>query len=98
MYLGKIVELAAKQALFRSPSHPYTRALLSAIPGPNPYSSGQRIVLQGDVPGASFAGAAEPPAGCRFHPRCPLAMGRCAHEEPPLIEVSAEHWAACWLA
>ena len=93
MYLGKIVELATKAELFRSPRHPYTQALMSAIPGPNPYRAGQRIRLSGDVPNP-----ANPPNGCRFHPRCPLAVARCAQEEPPLLEVRENHWAACWLA
>ena len=93
MYLGKIVELASKQELFADPLHPYTQALMSAIPGPNPYVKSGRILLTGDVPSPL-----NPPAGCRFHPRCPLAIDQCGHEEPPLNEIKPGHWAACWLA
>jgi oligopeptide/dipeptide ABC transporter ATP-binding protein len=93
MYLGKIVELTTREDLFRNPLHPYTQALMSAIPVPNPRLKRQRIILKGDVPSPL-----NPPAGCRFHPRCPVAIEKCSHEIPPLLEVSPEHWVACWLA
>ena len=92
MYLGKMVELASSKELFRSPLHPYTKALFSAIPIPKPGLKRERIVLQGEVPSPL-----NPPHGCRFHPRCPVAMKRCAEQEPAFTEVSPNHWAACFL-
>ncbi len=93
MYLGKIVELTTSEKLFEEPLHPYTQALISAIPIPNPRKKGTRIILDGDVPSPL-----NPPSGCRFHTRCPVAIDRCSIEEPPFIEVREAHWAACWLA
>lgn len=91
MYLGKIVELAHRAEFFRNPLHPYTQALMSAIPIPDPTIKRERIILQGDVPSPL-----NPPGGCRFHPRCPVAMDHCKVEEPPFREVSSDHWVACW--
>lgn len=92
MYLGRIVELADAAALYRNPSHPYTRALLSAVPVPQPRPHSGRIVLHGDVPSP-----ADPPSGCPFHPRCPhpLKDADCARIEPPLAEKAPGHFAAC---
>jgi peptide/nickel transport system ATP-binding protein/oligopeptide transport system ATP-binding protein len=91
MYLGKMVELASREELFRNPLHPYTQALMSAIPVPDPTLKRERIILPGDVPSPL-----NPPSGCRFHPRCPVAMEHCSREEPPFKEVSTDHWVACW--
>ncbi|MGZ5139928.1 MAG: ABC transporter ATP-binding protein, partial [Burkholderiales bacterium] len=92
MYLGRIVEYADKRTLFASPLHPYTEALLYAVPIPNPRMKRKRRLLQGDVPSPI-----NPPPGCHFHTRCPYAMERCRIEVPPLIEVNPGHWAACHL-
>jgi peptide/nickel transport system ATP-binding protein/oligopeptide transport system ATP-binding protein len=92
MYLGKMVEFADRDELFRNPLHPYTQALMSAIPIPDPTLKRERIILQGDVPSPL-----NPPKGCRFHPRCPVAMDHCSVQEPPFIEVSQDHFVACWL-
>jgi peptide/nickel transport system ATP-binding protein/oligopeptide transport system ATP-binding protein len=92
MYLGKMVELTTREELFRNPLHPYTKALMSAIPVPNPRMKRQRVILKGDVPSPL-----NPPKGCRFHPRCPVAMERCSQEEPVFREAAPEHWVACWL-
>jgi len=92
MYLGKIVELADRQSLFAQPQHPYTEALLSAVPVPDPKAVRKRIILKGDVPSPS-----NPPPGCRFHTRCPYAFDRCREEEPLMKELSPGHFAACHL-
>jgi oligopeptide/dipeptide ABC transporter ATP-binding protein len=93
MYLGKMVELTTREELFRNPLHPYTKALMSAIPVPNPRLKRQRVILKGDVPSPL-----NPPKGCRFHPRCPVAIEKCSQEEPVFKEANPEHWVACWLA
>ncbi|HME90904.1 MAG TPA: dipeptide ABC transporter ATP-binding protein [Myxococcaceae bacterium] len=92
MYLGKIVELADSADLYRAPKHPYTQALLSAVPVPDPDRKRQRIILQGDVPSP-----ANPPPGCAFHPRCPYAFERCRNETPPLYSLRNGHTASCFL-
>ncbi len=93
MYLGKIVELADRLDLFRFPMHPYTRALISAIPVPDPLKRRERIILKGDVPSPI-----NPPAGCRFHPRCWMARDICRTVEPVFELKAAGHWSACHFA
>jgi len=90
MYVGRLVEVAATKALFDRPRHPYTEALLSAVPLPDPRVRADRIVLERDV-----ADAANPPPGCYFHPRCRYAQERCRVEAPPLVNVGADRWVAC---
>ena len=92
MYLGRIVEHAEKRALFSNPQHPYTEALLSAVPVPNPRLKREKRLVQGDVPSPI-----NPPPGCHFHTRCPYAKEQCKIEVPPLVEVAPDHWAACHL-
>jgi peptide/nickel transport system ATP-binding protein/oligopeptide transport system ATP-binding protein len=92
MYLGKVVEIAPRQAIFSRPQHPYTEALLDAVPVPDPTVRKQRRVLGGDVPSPM-----NPPAGCRFHTRCPYVEERCRIEEPPLLQVQPGQWVACHL-
>jgi peptide/nickel transport system ATP-binding protein len=92
MYLGKIVEVAPKRAIFAAPRHPYTKALLSAVPVPEPGAARERIILKGDVPSPI-----NPPKGCRFHTRCPYAFDRCRSEEPTLRPTEHGHLAACHL-
>ena len=92
MYLGQLVELAETDELFKHPAHPYTQALLSAIPEPDTTQRRERILLKGDVPSPI-----NPPSGCRFHTRCPAAYGRCRTEAPALTEVGAGHFVSCHL-
>jgi len=92
MYLGKIVEVAAREELFRNPQHPYTQALMSAIPIANPKIRRKRIILPGDPPSPLH-----PPSGCRFHTRCPEAIAECAQIEPPLTDMGRAHLCACIL-
>lgn len=92
MYLGKIVELAPRKELFLNPLHPYTQALMSAIPIPKPNLKRERIILQGEVPSPQ-----NPPSGCRFHPRCPVAIDECSKIEPEFTHAKADHWVACHL-
>jgi oligopeptide transport system ATP-binding protein len=95
MYLGKIAEITERTALYAEPMHPYTRALLSAVPIPDPglEATRERTVLRGEVPSPL-----NPPRGCVFHPRCSIAVDRCSAEVPPLREIRPGHWAACHLA
>jgi oligopeptide/dipeptide ABC transporter ATP-binding protein len=93
MYLGKMVELTDRESLYREPLHPYTQALLSAIPKPHPGIKRERTILKGDVPSPL-----NPPKGCRFHTRCPIAVDKCGQDEPEFKEIRPGHWVACWLA
>ena len=90
MYLGRIVELASDQALYENPVHPYTQALLSAVPVPDPDIRKKRIILEGDVPSPIH-----PPTGCAFHPRCPAKRDRCSRERPELVNLGNDHYVAC---
>jgi oligopeptide/dipeptide ABC transporter ATP-binding protein len=90
MYLGKIVEIGDKDHIYNSPLHPYTEALLSAVPIPDPEIHRKRIILEGDVPSPIH-----PPAGCRFHPRCRLRIPLCSEKEPSLVDMGQAHSAAC---
>jgi peptide/nickel transport system ATP-binding protein len=92
MYLGKIVEIAPRLQIFTTPKHPYTRALLSAVPVPEPGAIRNPIILKGDVPSPI-----NPPSGCRFHTRCPMVFDRCRSEEPQLRLTGEDQWAACHL-
>ncbi|MCS1350659.1 ABC transporter ATP-binding protein [Mechercharimyces sp. CAU 1602] len=92
MYLGRMAEIAPKDDLYRRPAHPYTQALLSAVPVPNPKRKNERIVLTGDVPSP-----ANPPRGCAFHPRCPKVMDRCKVDRPELQRIGEDHFVACHL-
>ena len=96
MYLGKIMEIGPAEAVIRSPRNPYTQALVSVSPSPDPLSAGaagRRTILEGETPDAAHV-----PTGCRFHPRCPVAFDRCRVEEPPLFDLGGGQAAACWLA
>lgn len=90
MYLGRLVEVAGRDALYTQPSHPYTRALLSAVPVPDPRQRRQRIILVGDVPNPAAV-----PSGCSFHPRCPERLPECEQERPQLAEIGSGHYVAC---
>jgi oligopeptide/dipeptide ABC transporter ATP-binding protein len=92
MYLGKIVEMGTYEQIYNHPKHPYTEALLSAVPIPDPKVTRRRILLQGDVPSPIH-----PPAGCHFHPRCPKRMDICDKERPPLTSLAGEHQVRCFL-
>ncbi len=92
MYLGSLVELAEKEELFKNPLHPYTKALLSAVPVPDPTLKRNRIILKGDIPSP-----AKPPAGCKFHTRCPYAKERCRNEVPQYKDAGSGHFVACHL-
>ncbi|WP_106769604.1 ABC transporter ATP-binding protein [Paenibacillus faecalis] len=93
MYLGSMVEMASKEELFRNPLHPYTKALLSAVPVPDPTLKRERIVLKGDIPSP-----ANPPSGCKFHTRCPLASDLCKQQIPEYRNMGDEHYVACHYA
>jgi oligopeptide/dipeptide ABC transporter ATP-binding protein len=93
LYLGRIVELARRDDLFSNPLHPYTVALISAAPALEPDAKRERVLLPGEVPSVI-----DPPRGCRFHPRCPIAVDRCAIDEPALVDRGTGHWVSCWLA
>ncbi len=92
MYLGQIVESATKDEIFKNPMHPYTKALFSSVPIPDPDWNSERIVIQGEVPSAT-----NPPQGCRFNPRCPFAFDRCRVDEPRLLERAPGHFVSCHL-
>ncbi|WP_457753030.1 oligopeptide/dipeptide ABC transporter ATP-binding protein, partial [Thermococcus sp.] len=96
MYLGKLVEVGPADKIFENPLHPYTQMLLSAIPVPDPEMAkelkAKRKIVKGEPPSPI-----NPPAGCRFHPRCPFAKDVCRKEEPPMVEVEKDHHVACWL-
>jgi oligopeptide/dipeptide ABC transporter ATP-binding protein len=92
MYLGQVVEMASSEDTFESPQHPYTQALLSSTPVPDPDGRRERIILEGVVPNP-----ADPPSGCRFHTRCPFVMDICSNEQPEIYPVGDGHWATCHL-
>ncbi len=92
MYLGKIVELGPTEEVIKNPKHPYTKALISVVPKPDPRMKTEKIILKGERPDPSNI-----PPGCRFHPRCPFAMDKCRQAEPEPMYVSQEHWVSCWL-
>src|SRR5512136_1420702 len=92
MYLGKIVELGPTEEVIKGPRHPYTKALISVVPKPDPRMKTEKIILKGERPDPAHI-----PPGCRFHPRCPFAMEKCSEVEPEPMYVSQEHWVSCWL-
>jgi len=92
MYLGRICEMADRAAIYKDKLHPYTQALISAVPVPDPDNKSKRIILTGDVPSPI-----NPPPGCNFHPRCRFKMDICSVEQPPLVEIKPGHQCACWL-
>ncbi len=92
MYLGKIVELGPTEEVIKGPRHPYTKALISVVPKPDPRLKTEKIILKGERPDPAHI-----PPGCRFHPRCPSAMEICSQKEPEPMYVSQEHWVSCWL-
>jgi oligopeptide/dipeptide ABC transporter ATP-binding protein len=92
MYLGRIVEMGLSQSVYKAPQHPYTKALLSASPVPNPFLERKKIILKGDVPTPLH-----PPAGCHFHTRCPYRLPLCDKEIPTLVDVESDHWVRCFL-
>ena len=93
VYLGRIVEIGPTAAVLANPQHPYTKALLSVVPVPNPRLRRERVILQGETPNPIHL-----PSGCRFHPRCPMVMERCKFEDPPYVDLGNGHQAACWVA
>jgi len=92
MYLGKIVEMGVTEKIVYEPLHPYTKALISAVPIPDPKAERIKVVISGEIPSP-----VNPPSGCRFHTRCPVVMDVCSKEEPPLIDIGKEHYVACHL-
>jgi len=92
MYLGKIVEMGSIEKVVYEPLHPYTEALISAVPVPDPTAERIKVVVSGEIPSP-----VNPPSGCRFHTRCPVVMDVCSKEEPPLIDVGKERYVACHL-
>jgi oligopeptide/dipeptide ABC transporter ATP-binding protein len=90
MYLGHIVEIGPADDVYFNPKHPYTQALISAVPIADPQQKRERIILRGEIPSLLHK-----PSGCPFHPRCPIARPDCAQETPPLQEKAPEHWVAC---
>jgi oligopeptide/dipeptide ABC transporter ATP-binding protein len=90
MYLGRIVEIGSMRDVLENPQHPYTRALLSVIPVPNPRLRRERVILQGETPNPI-----DLPSGCRFHPRCPIATEECRQIDPPYVQIAPKHRAAC---
>jgi len=90
MYVGKVVEMADAEELYNAPLHPYTEALMSAVPKPDPLYKSERILMQGDV-----ADPANPPSGCYFHPRCHYAVEVCSQEPPQFRELKPDHWVSC---